>query len=163
MLTGDLLLNGGRGCARALRPVASGRRRWGAGFSLIELLLVLIVISILAAITIPGYSREVAKARQADAQRQLMVVAQAQEIYRFQNGSYATNAETAALAPYGWVNTYGDYTFTIISAGTAVVNGVTVPVFTAQAKGNIDSDATLDTWTIDQNSNLQNTVNDVNQ
>jgi hypothetical protein len=38
---------------------------------------------------------------------------------------------------------------------------VNVPVFTAQAQGNIDSDATLDTWTIDQNGTLINVVNDV--
>src|SRR5271157_499950 len=109
----------------------------------------------------PAYSRYVAQSRQADAQRQLMAVAQAQEIYRFQNGAYATNAQTAALVPYGWLNNFGDYAFTVTSAGTAVVNGVTVPVFTAQAQGNIDSDATLDTWTIDQNGTLTNVINDV--
>tara|TARA_B110000211_G_C13898236_1_gene472707 strand:+ start:278 stop:445 length:168 start_codon:yes stop_codon:yes gene_type:complete len=33
--------------------------------------------------------------------------------------------------------------------------------FTATAKGNLDDDAVLDTWTIDQSKNLQNTVNDI--
>ncbi len=127
------------------------------------MLVALSIMGILTAIALPVYSSYVAQSRQADAQRQLMVVAQAQEIYRFQNGAYATNAQTAALVPYGWLNNYGNYAFTVTSAGTAVVNGVTVPVFTAQARGNIDSDATLDTWTIDQNGTLTNVINDVTE
>ena len=147
------------------RETGARRPRWDtrrqAAFSLLELLIALTIMGILAAVALPSYSHYVAQSRQADAERQLMVVAQAQEIYRFQNGAYATNAETAALVPYGWLNSFGDYAFTITSAGTAVVNGVNVPVFTAQAQGNIDSDATLDTWTIDQNGTLTNVINDV--
>jgi type IV pilus assembly protein PilE len=153
----------------ATRPgrfgTVSGRPRWDtrqqAAFTLVELLIALSIMGILAAFALPAYSHYVAQSRQTDAQRQLMVVAQAQEIYRFQNGAYATNAQTASLVPYGWLNTFGDYTFTITSAGTAVINGVTVPVFTAQAAGNIDSDATIDTWTIDQTGTLINVINDV--
>ncbi|MCH2265879.1 MAG: pilus assembly protein PilE, partial [SAR324 cluster bacterium] len=33
--------------------------------------------------------------------------------------------------------------------------------FTATASGNLDDDAALDIWTIDQNKTLQNTVNDI--
>jgi len=141
------------------RPCRDSRRQ--AAFTLVELLIALSIMGILAAVALPAYSSYVAQSRQADAQRQLMVVAQAQEIYRFQNGAYATNAQTAALVPYGWLNNFGDYAFTVTSAGTATVNGVNVPVFTAQAQGNIDSDTTLDTWTIDQNGTLTNVVNDV--
>jgi len=32
---------------------------------------------------------------------------------------------------------------------------------TATAKGNLDDDAVLDIWTIDQNKTLQNTVSDI--
>jgi len=153
-----------------LRRVPRDRRRGDAGFSLIELLIALIIISVLAAVATAGYGRKVAASRQTYAQQQLMLIAQAQEMYRYQNGSYATQAERASLN--GWQDTYPaaaanlgfTYTFTITNAGTQVLaNGAIVPIFTAQAQGNIDSDATLDTWTIDQNSNLQNTVNDVNQ
>ena len=140
---------------------SKSRQRRKRGTTLVELLVALSIMGILTAIALPVYSSYVAQSRQADAQRQLMVVAQAQEIYRFQNGAYATNAQTAALVPYGWLNNFGNYAFTVTSAGTATVNGVNVPVFTAQATGNIDSDATLDTWTIDQNGTLTNVINDV--
>ena len=33
--------------------------------------------------------------------------------------------------------------------------------FTATAKGNLDDDTALDIWTIDQNKNLQNIMNDI--
>ena len=157
----DAFFAGGSGQGGTVSPRPRRDARRQAAFTLLELLISLAIMGILAALALPAYSHYVAQSRQADAQRQLMVVAQAQEIYRFQNGAYATNAQTAALVPYGWLNTFGDYAFTIISAGTATVNGVTVPVFTAQAQGNIDSDATLDTWTIDQNGTLTNVVNDV--
>ncbi len=144
------------------RPFSDPRQQ--AAFTFLELLVALAIMGIIAAFALPAYSHYVAQSRQTDAQRQLMVVAQAQEIYRFQNGAYATNAQTAALIPYGWLNNFNDYTFTITNAGTATVNGVpNVPVFTAQAAGNIDSDATIDTWTIDQTGTLINVINDVIQ
>jgi prepilin-type N-terminal cleavage/methylation domain-containing protein len=121
--------------------------------TLVEVLIVLVIIGILAAAAAPAYSRRVAQSRQVDAQHQLMVVAQAQEVYRFQNGSYATNAQKTSLAPYGWHDTLNSYAFDITSAGNTA--------FTARAQGNIDGDATVDTWTVDQNGTLTNTVNDV--
>ena len=33
--------------------------------------------------------------------------------------------------------------------------------FTATAKGNLGDDTALDIWTIDQNKNLQNIINDI--
>jgi len=131
-----------------------------AGFGLIELLIALVIIGILAAVAVPAYNRKVAEARQADAQRQLMVIAQAQETFRFLNGVYATDAQrVAALGPYGWMENSGPYGFSITATG---VDGAGMPTFTAQAQGDIDGDDTLDTWTIDQNGNLVNTINDVN-
>jgi Tfp pilus assembly protein PilE len=95
------------------------------------------------------YSRYTASSQQATAQAQLAAIQQAQEVYKFQYGSYTNN--TALLS--NWLNTAGCYTFTIAAA--------TATTFTAQAQGNIDKDATLDQWTIDQNGTLTNVVNDV--
>ena len=119
------------------------------GFTFIELLVVIIIIGLLTALVLPYYGRNVAKSRQAAAQAQLCAVQQAQEVYKFQYGSYTTN--TALLS--NWLNTSGNYAFTITAANATT--------FTAQAQGNIDGDATLDQWTIDQNGTLTNVVNDV--
>jgi prepilin-type N-terminal cleavage/methylation domain-containing protein len=119
------------------------------GFTLIEMLVTIAVMSLIVVIALPQYSRYVAKARQPDAQGQLMAIRQAQEIYKLQYGTYTS--ATAGLS--GWQNTVGRYTFTITAASATT--------FGASATGNIDSDATNDVWTIDQDGTLLNTTNDV--
>jgi len=119
------------------------------GFTLLELLVVVIIMGLLTALALPYYGRYVAKSRQAAAQAQLAAIQQAQEIYKFQYGSYTTN--TALLA--NWLSTSGNYAFSITNA--------TATTFTAQAQGNIDTDGTVDQWTINESGLPQNVVNDV--
>lgn len=123
--------------------------RRGRGFTLIELLIALAIAGVLAAIAVPQYTKYVARSRQADAKSQLAVIRQGEEIFKFQNGTYTT--DTASIP--GWRATVGRYTFSITAA--------TATTFSARAQGNIDSDATLDVWTIDQDGTLTNVTNDV--
>jgi prepilin-type N-terminal cleavage/methylation domain-containing protein len=119
------------------------------GYTLLEMLITVVLISIIAALAVPLYARYAAQARQADAQVQLTAIRQAQEMYKLQNGSYTTN--TASLS--GWKTTVNRYTFEMVSAGATA--------FSARATGNIDGDATNDVWTMDQDGVLANTTDDV--
>ena len=59
------------------------------GFTLIELMIVLAVAAILAAVAFPAYKGQVAKGRRADAKQALLDLSQKLERYYTERGSYA--------------------------------------------------------------------------
>lgn len=81
---------------RTLQPTRSRP----AGFTLIELMIVVVVLAILAAIAYPSYLEQVKKGRRADAQGALMGLANAMERHYTENASYlgaaAAGADTGA-------------------------------------------------------------------
>lgn len=68
------------------------------GFTLVELMIVVVIIAILAAIAIPAYGRYAYRARRVDGQELLLRIANAQE--RF----YATNNHYGALTELGYAD-----------------------------------------------------------
>jgi type IV pilus assembly protein PilE len=70
------------------------------GFSLIELMVVLAIIAILAAIAIPSYGRYAFRARRPDGQELLLRIAIAQE------GYYATNTHYGSVTDLGFNDAY---------------------------------------------------------
>ena len=64
---------------------APRRTRSLAGFSLIELMIVLVIIGVLTSVALPAYNSYMARARRADARTQLLQVAQ------FMQRFYAAN------------------------------------------------------------------------
>jgi len=61
---------------------------------LIELMVVLVIVGVLAAVALPAYQRQVAKGRRADALTALASVLQAQERLRSNANSYTSNLAT---------------------------------------------------------------------
>ncbi|WQN29384.1 type IV pilin protein [Stutzerimonas stutzeri] len=68
------------------------------GFSLIELMVVVAVISMLAAIAYPNYQQYQLKAGRSDGHAKLTQVMQAQERFYSQNQSFTTNLGAGGLA-----------------------------------------------------------------
>jgi len=125
----------------------STRKRFH-GFSLMEVMIVVVIIGILAALAYPTLEKYLKIARQTEAKTNLSAIYTAQKIYFTLHQSYAEDINELDLSL-----AQGDpYIFTIQEASTST--------FKAQAEGNIDDDA-LDTWTIDQDKNLFNTIDDV--
>ena len=67
-------------------------RKLQTGFTLVELIIVVAIISILASIAIPAYNGYVETSRRSDGQAALMALAIAQEKYRAANPKYANSA-----------------------------------------------------------------------
>ena len=63
------------------------------GFTLIELVVVVLIIAILAAVAVPQYRLSVAKSQYATMKHMVDALVKAQEVYYLANGTYATNIE----------------------------------------------------------------------
>lgn len=122
------------------------------GFTLIELMIVVAIIGILAAIAIPRYQNNAIQARQAEAATTLAAVYTAQAMYRANNGTYGGDEATIGMSLDG-ARTYGVVAFTNVAATT----------YTATITANLDNDLILDTWELTEASKLPvNTCNDIN-
>ncbi len=112
--------------ALEVRPHGRGQ----AGFTLVEILVVLLVLSLLAAIVIPAYFSQRAKAHDAEAKTQVATAHTAIEIYATErNGKYQGANETTLAQieptlsdiPAGNLTVQvqgnsGKYTLTVLSA-----------------------------------------------
>lgn len=81
-----------------------------AGFSLIELMVVVAIVGLLAMIGYPAYMDQVQQGRRGEMQGQLMSLATTLESYKARKFSY-TGATLAALAPS--LSTSNNYTVTL--------------------------------------------------
>ncbi|MEO6967310.1 MAG: type IV pilin protein [Rhodanobacteraceae bacterium] len=83
--------------ASRFKAYAAMRIRRPAGFTLIELMIVVVIVAILAAFAIPAYQRYVYRSRRPDGKDLLIRLAQAEELYYTTHNSYPVTA--ASLDP----------------------------------------------------------------
>ena len=118
-----------------------------AGWTLIELMVVLLIVSILALVAVPGYRNHVLRAHRVEAQSALLDLAAAQERFYLHHDRYASQMDLAAPPPGGLglreVTRDGRYRVAIVAAD--------VGSFTASAvaSGAQAADALCATFTID--------------
>ena len=86
------------------------------GITLIELLIVIVIIGILAAIAVPMYTNYMQRARRADAKTALEQLRAAQEMFRAEKGSYSLDL-AELVNTFGVPNVSGDYNIMLINTG----------------------------------------------
>ena len=93
-------------------------RKYMRGITLLELMIVVVIVSILAAVAYPNYRQFAARAKRNEAKAMLLELAAAQERYYLQNSRYGTLGELGFDNPY--VSDTGTYQAIVLAPNPAV-------------------------------------------
>src|SRR3990170_309555 len=149
-------------------PTQGGILMKNKGFTLIELMIVVAIIAILAAIAIPNFLSFVSQTRRSEVKSNLEAIYKAELSYFAEKDRYSDSFVEIRWVPVGVAH----YTYSVGTEYLGKDNNVNPKPasanpaandnsFTAYGWGNIDSDSTVDIWRIDHQKNLVNDVDDI--
>ena len=155
------------------------------GFTLIEMMVVVVIVGLLAAIAIPQYFKYVAKARQTEVFVNLSSLHTAQQAHFAQHGKYTNilwGENGLGWRPEGYQGggkgekfyyTYG-FSFSGAQEGVHYFTGklgaapeqlgetfADQDKFLAKAAGNIAKKDKIDVWLVDENRNIKNVISGI--
>jgi type IV pilus assembly protein PilE len=126
------------------------------GFTLTELLVVLIIIGILVLLALPNLMPLISRAKSTEAQLQLSHVHMLEKTYFYLHSNYSTNLEELGFAQEKLTKEGGNanYLIEVVEASTSAFK------VRATAVVDFDSDGTFNVWEIDENKKLTEVTKD---
>jgi len=126
------------------------RTSYSKGFTLVELLIVIGIIGIIAALAIPMFQNFIKKAKMVEGETALSEIKRLEEHYQAENLTFSGSLPTIGYDP----SRLKYYTITI------QLNGAGPPPFLYQATAiaNLDDDPDLDVWVLTVDMNMANTL-----
>lgn len=137
-------------------------------FSLMELMIVIAIVGILAAFSIPSYNRYLAKAKQTEVSLNLASLHAAQQLYFLEHNTYTNDLSVLAWEPSGHKNNMSHYSYGFQGkknnnyfVGTSQIEANAFPAthahkdsFIACAIADLQGKGKLDIWTIDESKKI---------
>jgi type IV pilus assembly protein PilE len=118
-------------------------RAQSRGFTLVELMVVIVIASILMAIAIPSYKTSIRKSRRTDAKTALLDLAGREERYMSTNGAYST--AFGQLGYSSWGAAFGGGYYKMVQPTITAGSATAVATFSLQADPVTGSDQAKDT------------------
>jgi len=126
------------------RKILGNSTRADGGFTLIELMIVVVIVAVLGAIALPAYQQYARETKRADAQSALLRIANLQEKFFSNNNQYATSTTTLGYAVNPAVSNDGYWSIAVATVGAPPTS---FTLTAAPAGGHVDGDCPAITLT----------------
>jgi type IV pilus assembly protein PilA len=93
------------------------KKKGEKGFTLVELLVVIVIVGILTAIALPSFLNQTAKAKQAEAKQKVSTVLKIQQVWYTEHDSFAGIIDDLALGNLASASTIPLFTYAIVNVG----------------------------------------------